>query len=113
MTFVKGASGNPHGRPALPPEVKQMREECLVTSVRMMHEKLHDKKWMGKLKPHEFMAMIEVAFDRCGLPKGGGEGDGATNTLVRDIANALAEARAAGIIPVQILPDSSQPGASA
>ena len=67
--YKKGESGNPIGRPALPPEVKALLYEPLAVAVRIMNEKVNDQKYMGKLRPGELQGMLSLVFDRCGLPK--------------------------------------------
>lgn len=98
--FKAGVSGNPSGRKALPEELKAMRDASLSKAIEIMHAKVHDENYVENLKPHELTGLLEVVFDRCGLPKvlqADVEHKGAD--LVQLIRESLADARAAGIIP--------------
>jgi len=57
------------GRPKLPEDVIQMRRATLLTAVKLLFDKITDTKYMKGLKPREFAYFLEIAFDRCGLPK--------------------------------------------
>lgn len=67
--FQPGVSGNKFGRPKLSPELREMREAALSKAVRILHAKIHDARYMAKLRPLELLALLSMAFDRCGLPK--------------------------------------------
>lgn len=65
----KGEVRNPGGRPKLPEELKAMRDATLAEAIRILHAKIHDKKYIAKLRPAELDGLLTTAFDRCGLPK--------------------------------------------
>lgn len=67
--FRPGVSGNIYGRPKLSPELGEMRGAALSKAVRILHAKIHDVKYIAKLRPSELVALLSLAFDRCGLPK--------------------------------------------
>lgn len=64
-----GHSGNPGGRPKLPAEIKALKDASLQRAVILLHDKLHNKMFVKKVKPADLIKFIETAFDRFGLPK--------------------------------------------
>ncbi len=67
--FSKGKSPNPGGRPKLPEDVKAMKEASLAKAIEIMHSKVNDSKYVASLRPAELQGLLEIVFDRCGLPK--------------------------------------------
>jgi hypothetical protein len=67
--FKPGVSGNPGGKKPLDPEIKEMRDAVLSRAVKILYAKIHDEKYIGKLRPAELEGFLSMAFDRCGLPK--------------------------------------------
>jgi len=53
----------------LPEDIKRLRSETLAASIVILHAMIHDAKYLGKLRPPELTHLLEVAFDRCGLPR--------------------------------------------
>ncbi len=67
--FAPGKSPNPGGRPKLDPEIKEMREAVLSKAVKILYARIHDPRYIAKLRPAELDGLLSMAFDRCGLPK--------------------------------------------
>jgi hypothetical protein len=67
--WPKGVSGNPGGRPKLPEEIKEIKEQTLQKAIIILHDIIEDPDFMKKLKPQDQARMIEIAYDRFGLPK--------------------------------------------
>ena len=67
--FKKGSSGNPFGRPKLPSEIKEMKDVSLQKAIQILHDKINDEKYIKALAPNDLLRILEVAFDRFGLPK--------------------------------------------
>lgn len=67
--FGPNNNANPNGRPKLPEELKGLRTKTLSKAVQILHKKIHDKVYIASLKPADLIHLLEVAFDRCGLPK--------------------------------------------
>ena len=68
-SWKKGQSGNPQGRPPLPPEIKVMRDAVLSKAVKVLKAKINDARYINKLNPSALVDFLSMAFDRCGLPK--------------------------------------------
>lgn len=67
--FRPGVSGNKFGRPKLTPELSEMRTAALSKAVAILHARIHDARYMAKLRPLELVAFLSMAFDRAGLPR--------------------------------------------
>jgi hypothetical protein len=69
--FAGGMIANPLGRPKLPEYLQVMKHGSLANAIEMMYEVTNDKEFMEKLKkkPRDLVAVLEMVFDRCGLPK--------------------------------------------
>lgn len=67
--WPKGVSGNPGGRKKLPEEIKAIKEETLEKAITILADIIKDPKFLEKLSPKEQARMMEIAFDRFGLPK--------------------------------------------
>ena len=67
--WKKGVSGNPNGRPKLSPEQHEMRHASLAKAVEILHNKIHNEAYVNALEPSDLLRMIEIIFDRFGLPK--------------------------------------------
>jgi hypothetical protein len=63
------AHNGSNGRPKLSEEQKRMKYEALNKAVEIMHKKINDIDYIEGLKPGELQDMLELVFDRCGLPK--------------------------------------------
>lgn len=104
--FRPGLSGNPLGRPRVSDDLRQMRRSSLERAVTLMHKRIHDEAYIDSLKPMEFISMLEVVFDRCGLPKVTREEVEveAGSELLDTVRLMLEEARKANVIPVVPIP---------
>lgn len=67
--FKPGNCANPGGRPKLPEEIKQMKESTLERAIILFHDKIHNEDWVKNVEDRDFLAYLEAAFDRLGLPK--------------------------------------------
>lgn len=85
-----------------------MRTACLEVAVKMMYEKLHDESYMKSLRFKDFWHVLNTVFERCGLEDAG---DGQTGAIIREVAKALSEGVAVGLIQMPTRPE--QPEANA
>lgn len=67
--FLPGHVSNPKGGPKLTPYLKGLLESSLSRAVDIMYDMLHDRDLLSKMSNKDKIRLIEIVFDRCGLPK--------------------------------------------
>jgi hypothetical protein len=67
--WKKGQSGNPAGRPKLPAELNEIKRGALQKAIEILSEKMLDPVYVASLRPDELGRLLEITFDRFGLPK--------------------------------------------
>lgn len=64
-----GQSGNPTGPRKLPEEIKRLKTDSLQRAIEILHGLVSDDTYTRTLSPDQLFRMMEIIYDRFGLPK--------------------------------------------